>query len=595
LQFVKLGNFFQGFLFGLVFLGIFFVIPAFGHGIGGETLKPVNIGNRNATIFISIEPPIFDQTEKEQRVLVRFFDADTDQTIENVTYKIKVSKGGEIMFQNKFFDDIGYLVLKIIPNDNEQVTVTGAKEPILEGWMRDGTTPITIEGSIFNSGGLYSFDIEILTVDSVTNVLEKPVIYKGAVSVADKISHDVKDGAGNEYKLGMTSYYDQINDLDYSKDQRKVSFAIPFDWSIENIEQVNIVHEELHIPKTFGDLLVTKYNVTVNDIPLPENSVLADDYSEEDRIVHMIIPNQLLFSMREVASKISSSEMLFSITPSQDVVLPLSAHTTSVQYQVDLWWEPFTIKSGQQTKFFVDVSELYVSTKEQKPITFDLVLIQHNKEIFRKTIDSNVNAPPKSFFQEYTFTSEQIGPVIVSIENINNKFLASADFIVVVEPEEIPTQTFPFRMSSIKPTDDGFTEGKFYVIISWIPSPLEINEESQFIITIYDKKTNMPVSQAEYDFILMTEGYQEFYRTSGFATTGGSFENYRFADKDIGNVILRIENIDQSQEFVEIPIIVTPEFPLGSLLILPLTFLIFIIISSKFKNLIVQPIRQFHT
>jgi len=557
LQFVKLGNFFQGFLFGLVFLGIFFVIPAFGHGIGGETLKPVNIGNRNATIFISIEPPIFDQTEKEQRVLVRFFDADTDQTIENVTYKIKVSKGGETMFQNKFFDDIGYLVLKIIPNDNEQVTVTGAKEPILEGWMRDGTTPITIEGSIFNSGGLYSFDIEILTVDSVTNVLEKPVIYKGAVSVADKISHDVKDGAGNEYKLSVTSYYDQINDLDYSKDQRE--------------------------------------DVTVNDIPLPENSVLADDYSEEDRIVHMIIPNQLLFSMREVASKISSSEMLFSITPSQDAALPLSAHTTSVQYQVDLWWEPFTIKSGQQTKFFVDISELYVSIKEQKPITYDFVLIQNNKEIFRKTIDSNVNAPPKSFFQEYTFTNEQIGPVIVSIENINNKFLASADFIVVVEPEEIPTQTFPYRMSSIKPTDDGFAEGEFYAIISWTPSPLEISEVSQFIIAIYDKKTSIPVSQAEYDFVLMTEDHQEFYRISGVATTGGTYENYRFADKDIGNVILRIENIDQSQEFVEIPIIVTPEFPLGSLLILPLTFLIFIIISSKFKNQIVHPIRQFHT
>lgn len=572
-------------------LTIFFVLfftfpnPAFSHGFGGETLPPVTVGNRNATIFFSVIPSVFDPTNDEQRILVRFFDADKDAVIEHVTYIIELKKDDQRIFRYMFHDETGNLILKINSIDSETIKIRGKQAPVLGGWMKDGINPVTLEGPIFTAGGLYEFNIEILTLDSDTNVLDERIFYNGAISVAEKTSHYVEGTAGNEYQLGITSYYDQISDFDYSKEQKKVSFTMPFDWSTENIEQVNIIHEELHIPKTFPGLLVTKYDATINGIPLPENSVVADDYSEDDRIVHIIIPKQHLLLIQDTALDVSSSEMFFSIVPNPEGALPLSAHTTSLQFQIDLWWDPLTINTDQQTKFFVDISERYVAKKEQKPITFDFVLKQEGKEIFRKTIESEVNAPPKTFFQEYMFSNEQVGPVVVSIENINNKFLASTDFMIIVEPEETPKQIIPIRLSGVKPTDDGFTEGNFYVDIIWIPSTLEINEDSEFIITIVDKKTNLPVPQAEYDFVLMTEDFEEFYRTTGFAKAeGSSFEYYQFVEKDMGNAILRIENIDQSQEFVEIPITVTPEFPFGSLLFLPLAFLIFIIFSSKFRN-----------
>src|SRR3989338_10606942 len=134
--------------------------------------------------------------------------------------------------------------------------------------------------------------------------------------------------------------------------------------------------------------------------------------------------------------------MLFTIEPGNEVKLPLSYHTSNVQYQVDLWWDPPVIQNNQQTKFYVDISELYVSVKEQKPVTYDFVLKQNGQELLRKIINAQMNAPPKSFFTEYVFSNDNAGPVVVSIENINNQFLASADFMAVVETQKIPKQKF---------------------------------------------------------------------------------------------------------------------------------------------------------
>ena len=151
---------------GVVFLLLgMLVVPAmhvaFGHGLGGEVLDPITIGNRNATVSLQIEPAVFDPQNPDQRIQVKFFDADTEQVIENVTYIIEVTKGNEQLFRYMFFGDIGFLILKITPTDSDKIEVIGEKEPVLGGWMDDGVNPIIIKGPIFDSGGLYNFKIEI--------------------------------------------------------------------------------------------------------------------------------------------------------------------------------------------------------------------------------------------------------------------------------------------------------------------------------------------------------------------------------------------------------------------------------------------------
>ncbi|MGI0003544.1 MAG: peptidase, partial [Nitrosopumilaceae archaeon] len=338
-------------------------------------------------------------------------------------------------------------------------------------------------------------------------------------------------------------------------------------------------HEEIHIPKTFGELLVTKYDVTVNGIPLSESFVTIDDYSEEDRIVHVILRPADLLPLLQAVSK--TSEMQFAITPSKEVKFPLSANTPNVKYKVDLSWDPPVIRSGENARFFVDITELY-KPKIPAPVTYDFAIKQNGNEILRKTISGQLNSQ-KTNFHDYVFSAKNLGPVVISIENINDPYLSSVDFVTVVNPQEQPTQTFPVLVSSTKITESGtFVSGKYDVDLTWFPSTLAPGA-AEFVMTIYDKERGLPVPDAEYDFVLI-QNDQEIYRKSGFTKTGGTFEDITFFDRNIGQVILRVENIDGSQEFIEIPISVTPEFPIGSMLALTTIFTSIIILTKFTKS-----------
>jgi len=566
----------------LVFFVSFFQ-TVYGHGFGGETLPPITVGDRNATIYLAIQPEVFDPNAEEENIQVRFFDADSGAVIEHVTYMIELSKGDQRIFRYMFHDEYGNLFLKIKPTDSEKIIVHGKNEPVLGGWMRvDDYNPVTLEGPIFTSGGLYNFNIQILTVDSDTKVLEERPTFNGAISVAERTSHEVTGADGSQYKVIITSYYDQIQNFGYNLQERLIGFSMPFDWSEQNIKQVFIMHEELHIPKNMPDLLATKYDVTINGVLIPEKAVVIDDYSEDNRTVHLILRSEEILAIRENAIKTSQDKMDFTFKPSATQEPVLSSSTPGMQYEVTLSWNPSVIESEHITRFYFDIAENFVPSKEVYPATFDLVFTQDDKEIFRKEVVAQVNADPKTNFIDYTFTSSQEGPVTVNIENIGDKFLSSVSFVTVVEPKQ-KLDTFPITLTSVLLDDSGNKiEGNYNVDLTWFSNPITIDESSEFIITIYDKNTGTQVFQSEYDFVLI-QNNEEIYHKSGVASAGGSFENYVFKKNNLGEITLRLENINKSSEFIEIPIAVTPEFPLTALLVLPLS-LIVIILFSKFSK-----------
>lgn len=555
----------------------------FGHGLGGETLPPVTVGNRNATIFLGIIPEVFDPDSEEQSIKVRFFDADTNALIEHVTYLIELKKDDKRIFRYMFHDEFGDLFLKIKPTDSEDITIHGKQEPLLGGWMKkDDFTPVTLEGPIFTSGGLYNFNIEILTLDSDDKILDERITYNGAISVAENTLHEITGKDGNQYQMTTISYYDTINDFQFSPENSLLGFSMPFDWSEENINQVFILHQELQIPKNFPDLLATKYDATVNGVSLLEEAIVIDDYSRDSRTVHLILRSDELLELREDAIKNASDRIDFTFKPSETRVPSLTSVSKNVVYDVTLSWNPATIQSDENTRFYFDIKQRFVPSKEVTPAKFDLVFLQNEKEIFRQMVDAQMNAEPKSNFIDHTFLPSQEGSVKIFVENINDEFMATSEFVVVVEEKQQLGQ-FPMRLSSMIQNESGEKlEGNYNVDLTWFSNPINIDEESEFIITIYDKNTERPVPQSEYDFVLL-QNNEELYRTTGFASVGGSFENFVFTKENLGEVTLRIENIDQSSEFAEISIVVTPEFPMGSLIILAVIFPL-VIILFRLKN-----------
>jgi len=555
---------------------------AFGHGFGTETLPPVTIGDRNASLTITVNPPTFDPKDNEHEIVVNLSDSKSNAVIEHVTYLIELSKGDARIFRYMFHDELGNLYMKIKAIDSPEIKIYGTQENALNAWMKkDDSNPLILEGPIFTTGGLYKFNIEIVTVDSDIKVLDERVTLNAAISLGEKTVYDVNLPNNKRTQLGITSYYDRIENFLFTPQDYTVTFTMPFEWSKENIEQPNlVVHEELHIPKTYGEMLVTKYDATVNGVPLPDNAVIIDDYSDENRNVHLVLNKAELLSIYDAAAK-DPKQMRFTILPSKEVKFPLSANTPDLRYKVDLSWDPPEIISDKTTRFFIDLSELFTD-KKPKPAEFDFVLIQNDVEIFRKIVSGQANLP-KSNFVDYTFKQENLGPVISSIEKINGNTLSNASFVVVVNPEEIPNQVFPIRLTSAKFDQSGnLAEGNYYVDLTWVPERLGIGADSEFIITIYDKVTGLPVPQAEYDFVLL-QNNNEIFSKSGFAQAGGSFENYKFLENQAGQITLRIDNIDNSGEFAEVPISVTPEFPLGPILAISVMFSI-VTLFSKLRN-----------
>lgn len=557
-------------LFVLIF-AVPFVTPVFGHGLGGESL-PISLGNRNATLFVSVQPSVFDPGNNESYLSFKLSDARTDAVIEHVTYLIELSRNGKQIFRETFHDDQGNLNIRVVSNDSENIKIDGDKEQTSGGWTRKLFSPLSIEGPIFTTGGLYKFRTEILTVDADSNMFSQRPTVEGAISIAEKTTHPITGGDGKNYDIGITSYYDTTDNFKFDPQNRTISFEMPFDWSEKNVKQTTIIHEEIHIPKTYAEMLVTKYDGFVNGVPLAESSVTIDDYSEDSRIVHLVLNQQDLASSAQKPKDIS--KMIFTIMPGKTEDLPLKAFTHNAVLQLGLSWEPIPIQAQSKTRFYMDFSKYY-APKIQESVSYDFVIKQDDTEIFRKSLAGTTNAPPQTNYVDFEFSEQNVGTAIISIENIDGNELSAVDFVVVVKPKSEPKQNFPIRIPSMIKDDTGNTvQGRYNVDLTWIPNTLGVGD-AEFIITIYDKASGFPIRQAEYDFVLLKDN-NEIYRKSGFAQAGGSFENVRFFEEYVGPLTLRIENIDQSDEFVEIPIMVTPEFPVVFLvLIIALVPLVF--------------------
>ena len=417
-------------LFLIVFLG-FSTNLAFGHGLGGEMHPPVTIGDRNAVLSIEISPSIFDPNNPENYVTLRLFDSKSgyEIIIEHVTFILELKKDGEQIFRYYFHDEFGNLTFRVISDDSDSIKIDGIQEPILGGWMRSNTESLTLTGPIFSSGGLYEYTVEVLTVDYDDNILDERIKLEGAISLADTKSFEVTDSQDQSHKIQITSYFDTLENLDF--DSKQMSFSMPFDWN-QDLEQISVIHEEIRIPNTFGEFLSTKYNSYANGILLPEDVVNIDDYSFEDRTVHMVLNRGLIEQIKDDAIRTSDSQVNFKIETSDKVQFPLEFSTPDLRYKVFLSWEPEIIHAGEEVTFSIDIQELF-SDKMKKLTEYDLAIIQDDSEIFNTHLTGNVNSD-KPNTHTITFDPEHSGTANLVLSNIDGNPLSKGNFIIVIQP-----------------------------------------------------------------------------------------------------------------------------------------------------------------
>lgn len=420
--------------FGIIFLGLVVLFPlsdVYGHGLGVDTISSVDIDGKE--ISISVEIPLTFDNLDEKQITITATEDETKDNAKNVTFLIGLFHENEMIFRNYFFTSDGILPINIKPTQEGEIIIHGEKDSLLGAWYETESKPLEITGPIFNSGGLYKFEIEVRTIDDPTNIIENSEVYNADLSVAETTQFWQKDSQGQDVSFRMKSYFDKISNFEYDSEKKQVTFEMPFDWNEKQMSHIPVVHEEVHFPNDFEEFLSGGYTGQVNGIDLFKSSVTIDDYTEEDeRIVHFVllqdhlrfIKNQMKNSNQPLPDK-----MIFTLSTSTEIDFPLIAYTKSEDFLVNLSWDPITIEPNSKTKFVFTIRD-GPTNQPLRNSEYTFVILQGGKEIHKTTGIAQVGGESEDYF----FTENQIGPTIIRFENIRNSG-QETEFGIVVAPE----------------------------------------------------------------------------------------------------------------------------------------------------------------
>jgi len=304
----------------------------FGHGLGGDQAPPLTFGDMKVTVRTDLTPSDITVGEVDDvNMKIRFFDTITDTTLEEVTYRIEIWQKGELLARNLFFDVDGVLNVKIKPNPNckevdlWKCTIYGGSEhasaPGALYVQGEGRPSVT--GPIFVEGGLYNIRVDIEGATSPRTVLATLLSYDTFVSIAQEQNFTFQTANAEEIPVIVKTYYDEVENFKFDSSDNSIYFDMPFNWNPEYVDQVQVVHEEVRVPKEFTPYAEGKqFKGYVNGFELDQRALLNDPYTYEDtNIVHFLITNAELKKANEnlgVANQ-NSGIMKLKLVPQLDI------------------------------------------------------------------------------------------------------------------------------------------------------------------------------------------------------------------------------------------------------------------------------------
>jgi hypothetical protein len=290
-------------------LGISVPQIVYGDGLTAENLPPATVGDRQASLFVKISPPILTTESQENAFLqFRLFDERNNQTIKFVTYEIAIRKAdapsdSRPLLRDFFQAPNGLLTIKVEPTESGPLQLLGDRDPFLSALVADPGGTVNVRGPILIDGGLYHIEVRIFGIDNARNIFtpEDAPRFDSYLSIGDITYHNLTYN-GQEYNSTLISYYDEIKDFNFNPQTSEISWSMPFDWNTTRIQEQNIfVHEEIKLPNAFLEEIgattsPATFTATVNGQPLTGRALAVDPFtSNETIIVHYLInKNQIL-------------------------------------------------------------------------------------------------------------------------------------------------------------------------------------------------------------------------------------------------------------------------------------------------------------
>jgi len=303
----------------------------FGHGLGGDAAPPISFEGMQVTIFTQLDPSDMTAGEVESaNIAIRFYDMLTDENLEQVTYRVEVWRSGDLLARNYFYDEDGTLNVEVRPQTDcyevkpwKCTEYYGEVHGTAGGLFARGDGRPLIDGPIFEKGGLYNVKVSIEGATSPRSLVAQPLNFDTFVSVAQDQGFFIKTAAAEEIPVTVKTYYDDVENFSFNQSNNAISFDMPFDWSPDYVELVQVVHEEIRVPKSFEPYNPeTSFKGYVDGVEVDQRVLLIDPYSSEtENIVHFLVTGTELQRINEVLgpSHESSKIMKFDLIPQGNV------------------------------------------------------------------------------------------------------------------------------------------------------------------------------------------------------------------------------------------------------------------------------------
>jgi hypothetical protein len=180
------------------------------------------------------------------QISISMIDFDSKITLRDVTFLITSHRGETFLFEQEFKADNGFIVFNFVSEDSDSIILEEETDNGLFGSLLGLESRLVhVKGPKLSEGGLYKFDISILTADEYSQKLEEPLVFNAGISIAQTTKHNFVDPNFGEQTIDVVTYYDEISNFQYDSNSKEISFSMPFEWSEYNINQTSVVHEEL--------------------------------------------------------------------------------------------------------------------------------------------------------------------------------------------------------------------------------------------------------------------------------------------------------------------------------------------------------------
>ncbi|MFB5615200.1 MAG: peptidase [Candidatus Nitrosomaritimum yanchengensis] len=407
---------------------LFSANEVYGHGLGAETFPPVDLNGKLVTLEVSSSNNNPEENDAQQ-ISISLIDFNSKVTLRDVTFLIKSERGNQFLFEKEFKADNGFVVFNFESENTDSIKVVEEKEGNLFGSLLGlDSRLIHVKGPKLSEGGLYKFDISILTAEGYSKKLDEPLVFNSGISIAQTKDHTIDDPNFGKQTIQSITYYDEIKDFQYNPDSREITFSMSFDWNSDNINQTSVVHEELVIPKTFGDLLVSGFSMYVNNVKLSDNIVTIDDFFSEGRIVHFIINQNELWKIFDEDE--DQDGMKFLVKPSSNEI-QLSSITDNGQFRVLVSTEPENLKSNSPAKIKFNIMDVFL---KNRPIAveYDFSVTQNGKTIHQQS-GTSTDSREQLNSAEFTIPSGMSGIAFLNFDNLNENDLARTSIPIVID------------------------------------------------------------------------------------------------------------------------------------------------------------------